>query len=187
MSDRDTLGLLLELRDLSELFEARDVDPLTEEYPSHGDVAGVDYVLDQYRVRPSYKSIVLTIDLPEVDDSKTTARTAQAALRRWSEAQARHVDADIASTRWQGSRTLAVAVIALFGFIGLSRLLASDDNLALQILSEGLAIAGWVALWFPLEVLMFSVWQHRLDRRALDRLASASVIVRSQDTPGRSR
>ncbi|MDJ0792357.1 MAG: hypothetical protein QNJ71_10715 [Acidimicrobiia bacterium] len=183
MSDRDTLGLVLELRDLSELFEARPVDPLAEAYPAHGDVSGVDYILDQFRAHPSYKSIALTIDLPDVGDAPNAARTAEAALRRWSNAQALHVDADIASTRWQGSRTLVVAVIALFGFIGLSRLLASDDNLALQILSEGLSIAGWVALWFPLEVLMFSVWQHRLDRRALDRLAHASVIVRSQSAP----
>jgi len=46
---------------------------------------------------------------------------------------------------------------ALFVFIGASRLVYNENDLILQIISEGLAVAGWVALWFPLEHLIFSV------------------------------
>jgi len=39
------------------------------------------------------------------------------------------------------------------------------DDIAATI-GAGIEITSWVVLWFPLDTLFFSVWQHRLDRRA---------------------
>ncbi len=70
---------------------------------------------------------------------------------------------------------------ALFAFIGASRLVNNENDLFLQIISEGLAVAGWVALWFPLESLTFTVWQHRLDKRIYSLLMDMELAIQSAD------
>ena len=62
-------------------------------------------------------------------------------------------------------RALLFGFAALLAFIGASRLVFNENNLFLQIVGEGLAVAGWVALWFPVEQLTFNARQHRLDRK----------------------
>ena len=42
-------------------------------------------------------------------------------------------------------------------------------------LGEGLLILGWVALWRPVEVLLYEHWEAADERRALERLAAARV------------
>jgi hypothetical protein len=56
-----------------------------------------------------------------------------------------------------------------------------------QVLHEGLAIAGWVAMWRPLEVFLYDWWPIRADARRFDRLATMPVrIVDGQGEPDSS-
>ena len=56
------------------------------------------------------------------------------------------------------------------------KLLASHRVLAqAEVLREGLLILGWVALWRPVEWVLFDTWEHRQRRSALKRLATAEV------------
>ena len=41
--------------------------------------------------------------------------------------------------------------------------------------------AGWVALWFPLELLVFKVWEHRLDRKVYSLLLDMDLVIQPQD------
>ncbi len=53
-----------------------------------------------------------------------------------------------------------------------------------DILREGLVITGWVAMWRPLEVLLYD-WRPLVDeRRQVQRLLGAPVDVRYADTSG---
>ena len=174
------LHVVLDLDNVDELFTPRQVDPFLTDFPSHGDVAGVDFIIGEILARPSYRTVAIDLTLPDVQPDEELSKDVATAITRWSRSKLFEVDQRIRGTRWRGVRTLFAAFVALFAFIGMSRLLATDDNLALQILSEGLSIAGWVALWFPLEVLMFDVWQHRLDRRAYERLMMADVSITSK-------
>lgn len=72
---------------------------------------------------------------------------------------------------------MAVALVALFVFIGASRLLSSATSLLLRVISEGLSIAGWVALWLPLELLTFTLWQHRLDKKTYSVLMDIELDI----------
>lgn len=44
-----------------------------------------------------------------------------------------------------------------------------------HVVAEGLIIAGWVAMWHPLEVLLYGIWPVFRERRLLRRLAAADV------------
>ncbi len=48
-----------------------------------------------------------------------------------------------------------------------------------QILQEGLTITGWVAMWRPIEVFLYSWWPILNKKRCFNKLASAKVDVRT--------
>ena len=53
------------------------------------------------------------------------------------------------------------------------------------IAREGLAILGWVAMWHPLEILLYRWWPILQLKRLYERLAIAEVEVRAPGSAGR--
>lgn len=75
-----------------------------------------------------------------------------------------------------GGRTLAVAVGVLAGSFWLRSLLSDVPSRALvQGLEEGLLILGWVAMWRPVEILLFERWESHPDHTRLEKLASMPI------------
>ena len=86
-----------------------------------------------------------------------------------------------------GAVALAAASGVLAASFGLRSLLGSLEERALvQGLGEGLLILGWVAMWRPVEILLFEHWESHLDHAMLDRLASIPIeFVFQPDGPAR--
>lgn len=78
----------------------------------------------------------------------------------------------------QGRFTLLVGIFAFAGFNAASRLIGSS-NVVVEVIHEGLAVLGWVALWKPLEILLFDWWPIRRELRACRRLAESTVTFPS--------
>jgi hypothetical protein len=57
-------------------------------------------------------------------------------------------------------------------------LLASLGSAVSRVLAEGFLIAGWVALWGPIDVFLYGWWPIAGRRRLLARLARIDVEVR---------
>ena len=49
---------------------------------------------------------------------------------------------------------------------------------AREIVREGLVITGWVAMWRPLEVLLYDWWPLIDERRRVQRILAAPVSIR---------
>lgn len=175
------VGLTLETPD--ELFVPRIVNPLTADYPPRGDVSGVEHAINVFYAEPKYESMEIHASLPLSEITPDIADRMSTAVSRWCRARLIDVDEEIHASRWRGRRALLFAFLALFFFTGLSKILDKygDESVILEILSEGFNIAGWVALWVPIEILMFNVWQHRLDRKAYVLLSKAEILVSGSD------
>ncbi|WP_247828979.1 hypothetical protein [Arthrobacter antioxidans] len=50
-----------------------------------------------------------------------------------------------------------------------------------QFIVEGLIIVGWIALWHPIDLLLFERWPLRTELRKVERLRKGTVQVRSKD------
>ena len=75
-----------------------------------------------------------------------------------------------------GGRTLVVALVVLAGSFWLRSLLSDIEERTLaRGLSEGLLILGWVAMWRPVEILLFEHWESHLDHAMVERLASIPI------------
>jgi len=67
-----------------------------------------------------------------------------------------------------------LTVCVLTGDIVATRLL--DGRLA-GVLREGLTVAGWVAMWRPMEIFLYNWWPLASDRRLYERLSKMPVQV----------
>ena len=75
-----------------------------------------------------------------------------------------------------GGRTLALALGVLAGSFWLRSLLSDiEGRTVAQGLSEGLLILGWVAMWRPVEILLFEHWESHLDHAMVERLTSIPI------------
>jgi hypothetical protein len=75
-----------------------------------------------------------------------------------------------------GAASLGAGLVMLAVSVGLRSLLHDVEARALaQGLSEALLILSWVAMWRPVEILLFEHWESHLDHAVLDRLAGIPV------------
>jgi hypothetical protein len=79
----------------------------------------------------------------------------------------------------RGQITLGVGLTVLVLFLTLAQLTASLTAGPLrEILREGLVITGWVAMWRPLEILLYDWWPLIDERRQVRRILDAQVSIR---------
>lgn len=60
----------------------------------------------------------------------------------------------------------------------------AGDEVVDRIFSKGFLIIGWVAMWRPLEILLYEWWPVLSDARLYGRLASLPVEVRPRASSG---
>ena len=78
----------------------------------------------------------------------------------------------------RGQMFLGVGLAVLVVFLTLAELTLSLPSGPLRdILREGLVITGWVAMWRPLEVLLYDSWPIVDERRQIGRILEAPVSI----------
>ncbi len=75
------------------------------------------------------------------------------------------------------SLLIGLAFLALVIGVGEYLTLRIDKESYGYLVKESLIIAGWVALWRPLEIFLYDWWPIRAEARLLDRLSEMSVRV----------
>ena len=80
-----------------------------------------------------------------------------------------------------GALTIAVVLLIVVVSVaeGIARMMPATRGTAAIV--EGLTIAGWVALWRPLELLLYDPWTARRDMALFRRLERADVCIVVQD------
>lgn len=181
LSNSHVFEITLRLSSKEELFKKPEITPFSQDYQIYSYTSGIEFISDELYADTSYEGVHLTLILPQSETVGGLEQDIKAAVKRYCGGRLKDIEHDILATRWRGRRALIVSFIALFVFIGLAKLINDDNSLILQIISEGLEIAGWVALWFPLELLTFTVWQHRLEKKIFTLLMNMDVTVTPMD------
>lgn len=163
----------IRIRSLAQLFDPLDPSPIS----SRSLAAGVvDYIVERAGGAADKGQLALLIHGPDslVEHEADIARAVAAHFR------ASHAKGEKQFVRRLrvGGTTLIVGLAVLAVAIVLRTLIRGASNGALaQGLGEGLLILGWVAMWRPVEILLFEHWESHLDHAVLDRLARIRVTV----------
>ncbi len=66
--------------------------------------------------------------------------------------------------------TILITLTTVSGFVD-----ASGDDTFHRLAQEGLAVAGWVAMWRPMEIFLYEWWPLRREVKTMNRLARATI------------
>ena len=80
----------------------------------------------------------------------------------------------------RGAISLLIGLAFLVACLTLRQLLVGLDDSGTTILSEGLLILGWVAMWRPVEVFLYDWWPELGRRKLFDRIARMQIETESR-------
>lgn len=166
-----------------QLFQADSISPTSPLYTEYTAQPAMDTVRDLLLMRMPPRDMDVQIDvmlppdrvLPGMDDQLTTA------VRRWVRVQN---TMDVETTEAGGKtgwRLFAIGVVAFFILQIASMWVRSKateyDGYFVDSFGEGLSVASWVMLWFPLQLATMEVWRSTLRRRRMSVIERVRVRV----------
>jgi hypothetical protein len=170
----DTLRVTLRLKTIEHLFMEPDLSPFDPYYAPYSFAAGMDYLVGEMQRRPRTTRTELTVLLPadQIEAQPGLEARTREAIGRYAEAWASSArqTQDIEGIR--ARRVLAVAVVffavaqLVYLWYGRTGSVLGVSGILLDVALEGLSVAAWVVVWWPLDQLLHASWQYRLDERA---------------------
>ena len=164
----------LELRDTSQLFNSMDPSPL-ENKDLNDDVEEF-IVVSAQEYRPD-QALTLRIYLREWPEEDLTD-VVRESIHNYFAYRANVNQLAFRRLMRQGRTSLLIGMVFLAACLLTTKLLLGDlEGTWARIISESLTIAGWVAMWRPMEIYLYDWWPLRRTSRLYRKLSEIPVEV----------
>jgi len=179
--------LLLALSDPGQLFNAPEIDPLSRSDAQSLGVSGFQHLLSLLNMDKKRQSArTLRLLLPPDQASKTQNEQITHALHRLAELRIEQQRRELSNTYRYGWRIFGLAFVALAICLALSSLFASEFTEGMRphlrkTLEYSFEIIGWVLMWHPIEVLLYTPLAIRNQIAALRTLSRVYVTVQADE------
>jgi hypothetical protein len=164
------------IRELRQFFDSMDPSPFRDK---DLDPKAEAYIVDSLKELPSRAPCVLRIRLEQSTGLPDIERYAGEAVHVHFARRSDSATRDLHDLLRRGGISLVIGVAFLATLLALSALIdrwmAPSETAA--IVKESLLIAGWVAMWRPLEIFLYDWWPIVGDRRVFRRLSRIDVRV----------
>ena len=166
----------IRVRHSRQLFDGRDPAPFRER---DLDEDAVEYLLASAQEIPLRQPLAVVVTISEEPEPRLAPDEIVEAVRGHFISEREQIGRRLRAHVRRGRMILGVGLLVLVAFLTLAELSMSLPAGPLRgILREGLVIIGWVALWRPLEVLLYDWWPLIDERRQVRRLLDAPVSIR---------
>lgn len=175
-SENGRVCIDLEVRQSRQLFDRRDPAPFNERDLDDDAVA---YLLGSAQEIPRKQPLAVVVTISEEPEPRLAPEVILQAVRGHFTYEGEQIERRLREHLRRGQMTLGVGLTVLGLFLTLAQLTASLPAGPLrEVLREGLVITGWVAMWRPLEVLLYDWWPLIDERRQVRRIVDAPISVR---------
>ena len=182
--DDDKVEFTVRLEDLSQLFEAPELDPFVEQLRVTSGVEDMVAYLSTRRLR-KLPAATATLQLPRAAATPDAVATAKAAMQRYCDAQIAEAQRATATNNFDGRTKLPVGLIASVVMVGamfiLIWLLPDKLKPLGAVLAPVVTIASWAAIWNPVETLLYENWEERRSIQMYTCLRNMEIKVSSTD------
>ncbi len=169
----------LNLRDIDQLFNTMDPSPFHEK---DLDDDAAEFILSWAQEFHRPEPVDLIVHLEKLPDGHNAQRLVTDAVHHYFAYRARLNQLEFKRLMKQGRLSLLVGLSFLVACFLVIELLASVNFLAFSsFFKEGLTIAGWVAMWRPLEIYLYEWWPLRRQGQILDKLSRMEVEVQKRN------
>ena len=160
----------IKLRELRQLFNTLDPSPFHEK---DLDPAAEEYLVSAVRELGAHPSkLVLPLPAQTSDEEAVSAVTA---IRHYFDYRSRHTREQLRLLLGRGVISLAVGLAFLVACLLVRQWLLAYSGQGMTIISEGLLILGWVAMWRPVEIFLYDWWPELGKRRLFDRIVHMQI------------
>jgi hypothetical protein len=169
---------LIELRvmELKQLFNAMDASPFRER---DLDPDAEDLIVGWAREAPRGAKLALQVALDRAPGLAEEAEALRDAVHEFFLRRAQVTRRHLRQLLRIGRTSLMVGLVFLALAVTLGGVVSSamkGERLG-ELLRQGLVICGWVAMWRPLEILLYGWWPIRTEARLYDRLSKMPVRI----------
>ena len=163
----------LSLRDIDQLFNTMDPSPFHEKDLDHD---AEEFILSWAQEFHRHEPVDLIVHLEKMPAGHDAKSVIEQAVHHYFAYRARMNHLEFKRLMKQGRMSLFVGL----SFLGLclltiKLLVANRPGAIPNFFSESLTIAGWVAMWRPLQIYLYEWWPLRDERRILERLGRMRV------------
>ena len=164
----------LYLREPGQLFNSLDYSPLETRHLNH-DIE--DFIVGSAEEHPPETPLELHLHLEQWPPEQPAGQI-QTAVQNYFADRTRLNDLQFRQLMKRGRASLAIGILFLIACLLLRRLLfASGAGTWTVIAGESLTIAGWVAMWRPMEIYLYDWWPIRRRGRVYLKLSRMPVAV----------
>lgn len=150
-------------------FRERDLDP-----------EAAAWLTDAVRELHEHRHVRIVVYLPGQEEAHGKAAVADA-IHNYFRYRATSAVLSLRQVLRTGRTSLAVGLLFLSLCSALWLFVFTGDSLVQQLMHEGVLIVGWVAMWKPLEILLYDWWPLLRDIRLFRRISEMPVEVRRAD------
>ncbi len=167
----------IELKSLMQIFNSFDPAPFHEkELDANAEI----YIYNSVAEFPLKKPLELMIYLPSSEIDKGTEKILKKAIRNHFSYRSLLTDIELRRILQRGRRNMAIGVVFLFICLLITGLLSTlEGDLLKNMLSEGLTIIGWVAMWEPVNVFLYGWWPLSQKKKIYNKILGMDVNVSS--------
>jgi len=170
----------IKLRDMSQLFNSMDPSPFHEKDLDHDAEEFIVSWAQEYHRHEPVALVIYLKEFPEGQDPKTVI---EPAVHNYFAYRARLNRLEFKRLLKQGRLSLIIGLSFLAICTLASELLLASQAVApwLSVVREGLIIAGWVAMWRPMQTYLYDWWPLRRKGQIYHKLSRMHVEVRKRD------
>ena len=167
----------IELESLMQIFNSFDPAPFHEkELDANAEI----YIYNSVAEFPLKKPLELMIHLPSSEIDKETEKILKKAIRNHFSYRSLLTDIELRRILQRGRRNMAIGVAFLFICLLITGLLSTlKGDLLKNMLSEGMTIIGWVAMWEPVNVFLYGWWPLSQKKKFYNKILRMDVNVSS--------
>ena len=162
--------------ELKQLFNSMDASPFRER---DLDPDAEDLIVGWAREAPRGSTLALLVDLDRAPGLPDEPAALRDAVHEFFTHRAQATRSRLRQLLSIGRISLVVGLSFLVAAVTLGDFVSSamkGERLG-DLLREGLVICGWVAMWRPLEILLYGWWPIRTEARLYDRLSAMPVRI----------
>jgi hypothetical protein len=166
--------IALSVRELRQLFHSLDPSPF---YDRDLDDDAAEFIIDSARVKPTDMPLSLLVQVEQPSELPDAVRVVEQAVHSHFLRLAEHRRITLKRLFARGRASLGIGLLFLAGMLLLAQAVGQWQGAFAPLLRESLTIAGWVAMWRPMEIFLYDWWPIRADLKLYERLAAMPVEV----------
>jgi hypothetical protein len=175
-NEGDTYLIEIRLSNVSQIFNSFDPSPFLEK---DLDEDAESYIVQSVSEFPLNTPLKLVFYLPKQGQDEETPILPEA-IHNYFDYRKHNAARELRHTLRQGRISLIIGLLFLGVCISISKLITLfSDSTFTTILTEGLSIVGWVAMWRPLEIFLYDWWPIHRTKQVFNKLSSIKIEIRS--------